>query len=378
MERAITSSRFIRTLLIVVGLTTAACHREVAVPPMPVHNIRFTDKFFDVWPTSPTRAFIVGDRGKVLLTEDGGKTFQRINIGVNLGIFGIQMTDDQNGFLCGQDGLIMRTRDGGKTWERLNSRTHLFIFGMSFTDRLHGFLVGDRALVMNTSNGGETFFKRQLDRQFPPELADYALPYQEPVLYSTKFVDVNHGFVVGELGRIWGTENGGKSWSEQQQSLVAQWKRALGPNEDQRFADFILPTFFGVSFRDLKHGAACGLEGVVIQTEDGGKTWRFAHQAEKPGMPPDTLVPGTVVYPARDPLFSIELFAGDQGMSTGNTGTVLRLQSNGAWAHDPTTPAIPVQLSQVRFFDAQHGWIVGQGTILYTEDGGKTWHQCQG
>ena len=70
--------------------------------------------------------------------------------------------------------------------------------------------------------------------------------------------------------------------------------------------------------------------------------------------------------------------APESGSVRNGTGTVLRLQPNGAWAHDPTTPAIPVQLSQVRFFDAQHGWIVGQGTILYTEDGGKTWRSCQG
>src|SRR5882757_1636759 len=166
MGRKVRTYRVIKTLFVLIALATAACHREVALPPLPLRNITLTDKFFDVWPTSPTRAFIVGDRGKVLLTEDSGRHFKRIDIGTNLGIFGIQMTDDQNGFLCGQDGLIMRTRDGGKTWERLNSRTHLFIFGMSFTDRLHGFLVGDRALVMNTSNGGETLFKRQLDRQF--------------------------------------------------------------------------------------------------------------------------------------------------------------------------------------------------------------------
>ena len=81
---------------------------------------------------------------------------------------------------------------------------------------------------------------------------------------------------------------------------------------------------------------------------------------------------------AGDPLFSIDLFGGDQGITTGNTGTVLRLQPNGAWAHDPSVPALPLPLSQVRFFDAQHGWIVGYGTILYTEDGGKTWRFCQG
>jgi photosystem II stability/assembly factor-like uncharacterized protein len=377
MERNLRAHRLIKTLFALIALATAACHREVALPPLPLRNITLTDKFFDVWPTSPTRAFIVGDRGKLLLTEDGGRHFKRIDIGTNLGIFGIQMTDDQNGYLCGQDGLVMRTRDGGKTWERLNSRTHLFIFGLSFPDRLHGFFVGDRALVLSTVNGGESFTKRQLQRLFPQELADYALPYDEPVLYSASFLDVNHGWVVGELGRIWATENAGKTWTEQQQSLVPQWKRLPGLNDDSRFSDFLLPTFFSVSFRDAKHGAACGLEGWVIQTNDGGKTWFFAHQADKPGAPPDTLVPGAEIL-ARDPLFSIDLFGGDQGITTGLTGTVLRLQPSGEWAHDPSVPAIPFTLSQARFFDAQHGWIVGYGTILYTEDGGKTWRYCQG
>ncbi len=377
MERNFRANRIIKTLFIVVALGTAACHREVALPPLPLRNVTLTDKFFDVWPTSPTRAFIVGDRGKVLLTEDGGRHFKRIDIGTNLGIFGIQMADDQNGFLCGQDGLVMRTRDGGKTWERLNSRTHLFIFGLAFPDRLHGFLVGDRALVLSTTDGGESFTKRQLQHLFPPEIADYALLYEEPKLYGASFLDADHGWVVGELGRIWATDNGGKSWNEQQQSLVPQWKRALGAGDDPRFAEFLLPTFFGVSFRDSKHGAACGLEGWVVQTDDGGKTWAFAHQADKPGGPPDTLVPGAPQIPARDPLFSVDLFGGTQGMTTGY-GTVQRLQQNGTWAHDPAVPDLPFPLSQVRFFDAMHGWIVGYGTILYTEDGGKTWRFCQG
>ncbi len=365
-------------VLILAIFAAPGCHREVPVPPITLRNITFTDDFFDVWPTSPTRAFIVGARGKVLLTEDGGRHFQRVDIGTTLGIFGIQMTDDQNGYLCGQDGLIMRTRDGGKKWEKINSRTHLFIFGLSFPDRLHGFLVGDRALVLSTTDGGESFFKRQLQRMVAPELQDYALPYEEPVLYSANFINPQRGWVVGELGRIWETENGGRTWNEQQQSLLSQWKRPLGPNDDPRFADFLLPTFFGVSFRDQNHGAACGLEGWVVQTDDGGKSWHFAHQADKPGSPPDSLVPGARQFPARDPLFSIDLYGGTQGITTGLTGTVLRLQPNGAWAHDSSVPSLPFPLSQVRFFDDQHGWIVGYGTILYTEDGGKSWRFCQG
>lgn len=372
------SSQWITVIAAVAALAGAACHREVAVPPIKERAVTFTDNFFDVWPTSPTRAFIVGTRGKVLLTEDGGLHFKRVDIGTDLAVFGIQMADDQTGYLCGQDGLIMRTQDGGKTWHRINSRTHLFIFGLSFPDRLHGFLVGDRSLVLSTTDGGETFLKRQLERIFPPELQDYALPYEEPVFYSTTFIDDDRGWIVGELGRIWATVNGGNTWQEQQESLVPQWKRPLGPNDDPRFSDFLLPTMFGVSFRDAQHGAACGLEGWVVETSDGGKTWVFAHQADKPGDPPDTMVPGAPQLPARDPLFAIDLFNPEQGMTVGLTGTVLRLQSNGAWAHDPSVPALPFPLSQVRFFDAQHGWIVGLGTILYTSDGGKTWRFCQG
>src|SRR5712692_6180606 len=147
------------TTICLIALSTIACHRKVDLPPLPVQYITFNDKFFDVWPTSPTRAFIAGDRGKLLLTEDGGLHFTRIDLGIDLGIFGIQMADSDNGYLCGQDGLLMRTRDGGKTWEKLNSRTHYYIFSLSFPDRLHGMLVGDRSLVLSTANGGESFFK---------------------------------------------------------------------------------------------------------------------------------------------------------------------------------------------------------------------------
>jgi len=378
MVRNIRANRLLLAVFAIVALGGAACHREIAVPPMPVRNIRPTDKFFDVWPTSPLRAFIVGDRGKLLETDDGGKSFRKIDLGVDLGIFGIQLVDEQNGYLCGQDGLIMRTRDGGKSWQKINSRTNLFIFGLSFPDRLHGFFVGDQALVMSTTDGGETFTKRQLQRLFPAEVADYALPYAGPVLYGASFVDPMHGWVVGEFGRIWSTSNGGATWQEEQESLVDQWKRELGPQDDPRFRDFNLPTFFSVSFRDQKHGAACGLEGAIIQTDDGGATWHFVHQADKPGAPPDNAVPGASQIPVRDPLFSIDLFGSDQGMAVGGTGTALRLQPNSAWAHDPAFPTIPIWLSQVRFFDAMHGWVVGWGTILYTEDGGQTWRFCRG
>jgi len=292
-------------------------------------------------------------------------------------VFGIQMIGD-TGFLCGQDGMIMRSHDSGLTWQKLDSRTHLFIFALSFPDKDHGFLVGDRSLVLSTTNGGDTFTKRQLQRIFPVDQQDYALPYEEPLLYGVSFVNDDQGWVVGEFGRIWATDNGGQTWTEQQDSLLPQWKRPLNPSDDPRFADFNLPTMFGVSFRDAQHGYAAGLEGSVVATDDGGKTWHFQQQAERPGAPPDAFQPGERAAGPRDPLFAIQVFGNDQGMTVGLTGSALRLQPNGVWAHDASLPALPFGLNQVRFFDDQHGWIVGYGVVLYTDDGGKTWRFCQG
>ncbi len=372
------SFRWTKVVLAMTALALAACHREVRVPPLIQRNITLNDVFFDVAPFGPSSAFIGGARGKLLLTEDGGRHFKRIDIGTDLAIFGVQMIDAENGYLCGQDGLIMRTSDGGKTWQHLNSRTKLYIFSLSFPDRQHGFFVGDESLVLSTGDGGDTFFKRQLQRIFPPAIQDFALAYMEPVLYGVSFVDDDHGWIVGELGRIWSTENGGRSWSEEQDSLLSQWKRPLTPNDDPRFADFMLPSLFGVSFRNQKEGAACGLEGWIVATADGGKTWSFQREASKPGAPPDNIVPGARQIPARDPLFGIQLYGATEGLSTGLTGNALRLEPSGVWAHDPAVPPLPFPLSAVRFFDLQHGWIVGYGTILYTEDGGKSWRRCDG
>jgi photosystem II stability/assembly factor-like uncharacterized protein len=372
--------RTVTLLLAIAALTTASCHRQVAVPPLPYRPITMQDKFFDVWPTSPDRAFIVGARGKVLLTEDDGHHFKPIDIGTHEAVFAIRMVDDENGYLTGQDGLAMRTRDGGKTWERLNTRTKLYIFALSFPDRLHGFMVGERGLVLSTTDGGESFLKRELEHIFPPELKDYALPFEEPDFYGVNFMDNNHGWVVGEMGRIWTTDNGGKSWQEQQDELMPQWKHELATNEDPRFLDFTLPSFYGISFRDPQHGAACGVNGTIVQTSDGGKSWTFAHQADSPDGPPNTLVPGQLRLdlPARDPLYSIDLYGKDSGLTTGLAGTALRLQGNGAWGPIVGFPSMPLPLMQARFFDDQHGWIVGFGVILYTEDGGKTWRFCTG
>jgi photosystem II stability/assembly factor-like uncharacterized protein len=98
-------------------------------------------------------------------------------------------------------------------------------------------------LVLSTTDGGESFFKRQLEHIFPAELKDYATRFDEPDYYGVSLMDHSRGLVVRELGRIWMTATAGKTWQEQQDELMPQWKRELATDEDPRFPNFTLPAF---------------------------------------------------------------------------------------------------------------------------------------
>jgi len=103
-------------------------------------------------------------------------------------------------------------------------------------------------------------------------------------------------------------------------------------------------SFTGVSFSDEQHGWIVGHGQVVLATTDGGLTW---------GRQLD----GTQVA-------QIELAAAKASGDAGLIRTAERLVAEGA-----DKPFL-----DVHFFDASHGLVVGAyGSVLATDDGGKTW-----
>ena len=66
-------------------------------------------------------------------------------------------------------------------------------------------------------------------------------------------------------------------------------------------------------------------------------------------------------------------FAGNEGWASGMNGTMIYTADGGrTWAAQKTGTS--QALEGLFFLDAQHGWAVGwAGTILRTVDGGKNW-----
>ena len=138
-------------------------------------------------------------------------------------------------------------------------------------------------------------------------------------LYAIRFTDTQHGFISGQDGLILHTDDGGKTWQRQESNAIFQDKEGTKQ-----------PLFlFGLYAIDNDHAWAVGDRSILTSTSDGGKTWR----ARKVAMEAD--ISGGESLAAADPVFY-----------------------------------------DIKFVDAQNGWIVGEfGKIMHTSDGGETWHE---
>jgi photosystem II stability/assembly factor-like uncharacterized protein len=141
----------------------------------------------------------------------------------------------------------------------------------------------------------------------------------DAALYGVRFVDEDHGWVVGQDGLIMNTADGGKTWTNQESN--ATFEETDGTTKRAYL--------FNIDAVDQKHAWAVGDRSMLVSTNDGGQTWR----SRKVQMEGD--------------------LSGGQSLA----------------AADPI-------LYDVKFVDAQNGWIVGEfGKILRTRDGGETWKE---
>jgi len=82
--------------------------------------------------SDPRTATIVGDRGLILQSVDGGGWTERKS-GTTHRLYAVDYTSPSTGFAVGEFGTILRTNDGGRTWKPENSHTLNHLFGLTCT-----------------------------------------------------------------------------------------------------------------------------------------------------------------------------------------------------------------------------------------------------
>lgn len=77
---------------------------------------------------------------KNLFLSSGSRVFPDLNA--------LHFIDEQNGWIVGQKGIILYTSDGGESWNKIEGVTSENLFDVYFTDSNNGWAVGDRGTIL--------------------------------------------------------------------------------------------------------------------------------------------------------------------------------------------------------------------------------------
>jgi photosystem II stability/assembly factor-like uncharacterized protein len=116
-------------------------------------------------------SFAVGDGGLVLVSNDGGKKWGFVNLSLPPAVladcdFHCVTTRGSHVWIAGRPGsVVLHSGDRGKTWELQKTNLTCSVNGMCFLNEQTGWLVGDLGTIAATGDGGKTWTVRRAGGQ---------------------------------------------------------------------------------------------------------------------------------------------------------------------------------------------------------------------
>ena len=258
----------------------------------------------------------------------------------------IAFTSANNGWAVGVSpleldypGFIGFTMDGGTTWNKAEIDVDAQLARIYFLDENHGWAIGEKGKIVATTNGKD--WEIQTSKVDNP-------------LKGIYFVNKEVGFAVGANDTILSTKTGGRTWKIVQGGVIG----AIGDDEATMYN--------AIQFLDESTGWVAGVHvvpqvsqnSVIQKTVDGGQTWVNQETGTE------------------DVLEDIFFLNDKYGWAVGENGLVLHT-SNGGEKWTTQTSGTEETLRSIRFTDQYMGWAVGGdlgvGVIVHTNDGGKKW-----
>lgn len=321
-------------------------------------------------------------KGILKKTEDAGNTWETV---LYFDIFPysareIEIPDSLHIFCLGAQ-KIFRSKDGGNTWDTVSAPSSCR--NMSFIDSLRGWIVGIHKRVYFTQDGGLTW--------------NLIHSGGDTTFKEVKFLTSKIGFLVETFGGAWPTTrilktiDGGYTWT----SVFSPWPYGI------RCFDFC----------DSLNGYVVIYDGYVdykiYRTSDGGNTWTLYKQFS----PNIDSVAGITCIQAVSPS---EIWLGGWGIIDlrawicHNTGNSWEIWLDNFHEYEVIRSIYFSPSSQVCIAGDNHGtiyksinsstdfseitagirdvweidpldtlkiWAVGRNRILFSKDGGKTWHR---
>ena len=309
---------------------------------------------YDIFFVNENTGWAGGDDGFIARTDDGGETWQWQVETPSNHLFGVHFLDDKKGFAVGWktavattdagrhwtviDSLqghdvqfvdantgwvsgnmngkrwLYKTTNGGDHWEKAYDFGQDVINDFSFSDRDHGWVISATeklSKLFATTDGGHSW----------EMLADF--PF---ALYDIDFVSSTIGWLSGSGGRIFRTDDGGKTWVVQRE-----------------VEETLTTNLLDIDFVDEDYGWATGFLGLILATIDGGQTW---------------IEQNRTIW-IDDQFNAVQFLNRKEGWVVGLIGTILHTTDGGQTWDDSFSEYMGYWWADVYFSDPNHGWTVG-------------------
>ncbi|MFI5317321.1 MAG: YCF48-related protein [Myxococcota bacterium] len=213
-------------LSLAVSFVASACTEEKYEEKYAAGQIDLPDDLYAVSAVGPDRLWAAGYFGAIYRTTDAGKNWTKLNGLTDQSIYDISFADEKNGWAVGRRGFVIHTSDGGDNWElqTIPRKPAQHLFAVRAVDANTAWAVGDWGGRYYTADGGKTWEDRSflVSRDHPSfkylsedELAAFERGekiYDDIFLNDVFFADKQHGWMAGEYGYIFRTEDGGQTW----------------------------------------------------------------------------------------------------------------------------------------------------------------------
>ncbi len=211
-----------------------------------IRDVYFSDEK-NGWLLCERNVFNLGSQplSYLMKTYDGGANWEKINFteGRDRIVRFFFAADGSSGFAVGESGAFLAMQNDKRTWKRLALPTRYLMLGGKFSDNLHGSIVGGGGTILSTEDGGLSWNQAKLEGDPKTKLT------------SIFFTNQKTGWTVGEAGKIYFTNNGGKLWREQ------------SSNVKENLSD--------VFFINSEEGFAVGDSGTILHTTTSGNAWNI-------------------------------------------------------------------------------------------------------
>lgn len=169
-----------------------------------------------------SRLVAVGERGHIIFSDDNGTTWQQADVPVSVMLTGVYFPTSQKGWAVGYDGIVLHTTDGGQTWALQISDAQTIDLMLT----AYASLLDDAKSRLSAQQSDQ---QSEADPDLEMRVEDIQFAWEDwknskaegvcPPFMDVWFKNEAEGLILGAFGLLMRTEDGGRTWQPVIESL---------------------------------------------------------------------------------------------------------------------------------------------------------------